>query len=516
MTDTIGWGDVDVDSRRRRRLPRVPRRVVWPTAAVVVAAVVLTPRVESHLADSAAGWLQRQWATATALDVSRVSAEQNAATRLGVGDLAVLAKAARALDREEVDRLGLVLEEVARHRTWNGDIHRAAVAVRAALNAEISDLALDSVRAQGEVEQFQAAPTVFSAPTQERVARADALVGAMAHKHHAATSASKLRLASAVALEQRLSRVVDTPVDVRLAISHDGAVDVWDLRTGTLARTVALPYADEEPDGTVTPIGDALLVGGLDHPTLLMPGANPVRLPRTPFGVSSAGGDGVWDFTGDGRVLRFDANGHRVGPAYALPAGTESGSFVATADAIVVQIYDPSGGDGLGSSRQAVWFPATGRQVPLTDVCDDSTAAAEHSVGYLDCARQSIHVLDLASGSSRSVRLPAGYAVFSPLLLARDGRRVAVQLDPGQADGEDDTKLRLGIADLKTGKWTLLRSPSSPLAWAADGSTLLVSTPVDSVGPSLAPLGYWQVGRPAVQAIRLDGIGQPLWATLLP
>jgi len=129
VTETIGWGDVDVDEAPRRR-PRVTFALVWIVIAAVVGGVSLWPTAKSSLADRAAHWLQQQWNAGQAYDASRTDIELAATQRVAAGDTPTLVRLVQSLDREQADKLTAMATAIGRHRMWADALDKVRTAVR--------------------------------------------------------------------------------------------------------------------------------------------------------------------------------------------------------------------------------------------------------------------------------------------------------------------------------------------------------------------------------------------------
>jgi len=240
VTETLGWGDLDVegDAPRRRRV-RVPPVLVWVIVAVVIAAFALWPTARRHLSDQAAAWLQKQWATAQAYDASRQSIERSVAPRVGVGDTERYTRIIRYLDQLEARRLTSIAHSVTGARSWSGDVRHAGETVRRALAAEAHDLVQDAAQAADAVAAPPSPPSATSLVTDALIQTAETAVADVARRHHVSKARpSKAHLTAPASLVAPLYRVTDSPLDAELAVTHGHAIDIWNLRTGTRERTI--------------------------------------------------------------------------------------------------------------------------------------------------------------------------------------------------------------------------------------------------------------------------------------
>ena len=216
MTETLGWGDVDVgESPRRRR--RIRAAVIWVAVGAVVVGIGLWPTVKDTLADRAADWLQRQWHVAGGYESSRADIELAASLRLATGDEPIMVRIVQDLDREEADQLTKLAAAVDRHRLWAPSVESVGRTVHRALLAEAHDLRAD-VAAAPHAVPYATYGAPYSSNTETLVQRAGDQVQAMVHAHHLKLDTRKTaKLVSATGDVNRLQRVTDAPVNLRLA-----------------------------------------------------------------------------------------------------------------------------------------------------------------------------------------------------------------------------------------------------------------------------------------------------------
>lgn len=511
MTDTIGFGDVEVDSRHRR-LPHLPRWVVWPAAAAVLTVVVLVPRVESHLAGDAAAWLQGQWSLATAYDAARQSTQAQAGEHAARADRQLLTDLVSAADDEEARRLEQIADDVRRHRSWSGDVHHAQTAVLSALAAEAHDLRAGAAKPAVFFSGSYYSPSNVSDDTRRLEDTAGRLVAVCAQRHHVhAPSPGRVQLTAAGALLRRLERTTDEPVPLRLAVEGDAGLDIWNLMTGRVEQQIDKVHL---ADGFITPrrVGASLLVEPAGHWLLVPPGGSrPIRLPAADQYLPAADG-AVWSVS-DATVRRLDDRGRPAGGRYALPTGYDL-PFGASADSLLlarrIDPYDEA-------SPPVSWTPRSGRIVPLTGACDANAVATGHVVAYLPCNLAGyIAVLDTRTGVVRRLRMPHRLlATIDVLLLSPDGRRLATEVT--RSEGADPTQSTLAVVDVASGAVTLLPA-GAPLAWSADGSVLVIDADVDPTPgtSSTEPLAYWTVGSSRLAPIRISILDNVVVAALPP
>lgn len=516
MTDTLGSGDVEVGpSPRRRRTPRlfrVPPALAWTVGAVVVAVAVLIPQLKSHLADGAAGWLQREWQTAAGYDGSRQLIVAEAISHAATGDNTLLGDIVQTLDREEAARLRAVERAVSHHRTWTSDVHTATTAVHRALSAEASDLDRDANRAPTAFNLSFYVPTVESSGTVALVEQADKVVASTARRHGVAASGpAHVRLTSAASLLGVLDQVTLRPLNTRLVVQHDSNIDVWDLRTGIERRRISDVPVDE--DAILLPrVGDSVLVVSNGHWTLIpLTGEGHITLPPADNYLAAADA-GLWQVVKN-RVRRLDAQGRPLGSFHVIPPGMAP-PFTATADTVVLAKNSPEAG-----TFPYVWNPSTGRLVAVPRACDATVTGARDVVAYLTCAvNPDIEVMNVATG--RITRLPAPKSLevqpAAAFLLSFDGRRIAAQVAPPSAD--DPSQSDVAVFDVGARTSRVIPRPASPLAWSADGSVLVVDTEFAAPTPtqSNAPLAYWTDGMTNFAPLRIPDLGTGLRVVTAP
>ena len=510
MTDTIGWGDVDIDVALPRTR-RVRGALLWLALLAVVAGVGLAPSARARLADSSAKWLGHVWAVAQSYDVVRTVTEGHALQRAAPGDAPRYARIVSLLDREEAARLRSLVREISRHHTWRSDVHEAALAAGRALAAEARDLETDAGRtaATFSSEIYLETPTQNS--TQALQMRAQGLIDQLARRHHirlpSHIPSTAVRLRSAAALLQAMDRVTDQPIDLRLAVSHDGTLDIWDLSTGKVRTDVA---SVSGPDFTqpVVRLGDgALFIADDGRPQLVTTDGRLLRLALPSRAQYLSAGDGsVWSVSG-GLWRHYEGPSRPLGTAYRTPDGYADGSVAAAGDSIVIFKNSPYAG-----TQAALWTPSTGHLLLLPG-CDAAITGSRDAVAYVGCDQITVSVMNLKNGRVRTVKTPAGTLVDEVgMALSPDGTRLAFRT--GALNG-DESKGSLLLLDTRTGHVKVLAQASTPLAWSPDGSTLVVS---NDVGENLypAPLAYWRDGMSNPEPIRILITGDTINALLLP
>ena len=517
MTETLGWGDVDVDAepRRRRRLPPV---VVWVAVAAVVAGVAYWPTMKDGLADRAAAWLQRQWMTSQAYESSRSAIEVDATERIAVGDFPGLARMAQALDREESDRLTAIATAIGRHRMWAANVQSVSRSIQQALRAEARDLRADVTVAAEELSTFGYVEEPLSGSTQSLVLHAsDKLQRLLLSRHLTAHPKVTARLTSADSEVAALRRLTAVPLDLRLAVVQNSQLDVWDLRTNRVRKNVIGLQTANSPIGVLPVVGSSLLESDENWELWPTAGPRPVRLPATSSNdyYRPAGDSGLWRNDGT-RIRRYDATGNPVGPWHDYPQQLlQQGAVAATADAIL----SSPGSDNFNASHPVLWYPDTGRVLSLPDECLWSVASARSTIASVSCDQTQLRLLDTRSGRVTNLPIPRGVNLMGvgPTMSA-DGTKVALQVQPEQKPDHPMSSVVV-IFDVATRHVTTLDTIAIPLAWSADGSVLLFDINGEAGSPTtsvLAPLGYWKPGMTDLAGIRINLASGEYAVAILP
>ena len=513
MTETIGWGDVDGDvaievtSPRRRRLRAL---LLWSAVLAVVAGIALAPSARARLATGTAGWLVRAWSNAQAYDETRTQLEDHGLQRAAPGDGHLYMQLVALLDREEAARLRTTARDVRNRHTWSADVHAAAVAVHRALLAEARDLDVDATRTTVtfSTDLFLNTPTSYA--TQSLILAAQRAIDQVSRRHHIRapkSDAAHTRLTSATTVLSRLDKVTDQPLGLRLAISQNGSLDVWDLATGTARRDVAAGPDNLDFIQPLLPLGSGVMFTADDGPRLVSPDGSSRRLRLPTLAQYLSAGDGtLWIATG--RWRHYDRSGRPMGPSYDVPAGFSGGAMAATGDSLVILKDSPE-----TDAQAAVWTPSTGRLRPVGRGCYGAVTGAPAAIAFVSCDQRTLGVMDVRTGHLRTVHAPAGTVVDEvAMALSRDGSELAFRAS--RLDG-NDSDASLVLFDVRTGKVAVIAQGAIPLSWSGDGTTLLIS---NDVGESLysLPLGYWRVGMDRPAPIRIPVNSQSVSALLLP
>jgi hypothetical protein len=403
---------------------------------------------------------------------------------------------------------------VAGHRGWAKDVDVARLRDRRALSAQAVDLRSDAARAPGTISGYGYPDLPQTSTTQVLTEAADVVMSRLARSHHLSRQLrSTAGLTSASGLAAELRRVTARPVDVRLGVWQNGEYDVWDLRTGRVRHSTVGFFAGEGVSGLLPRVGSSLLFQSEATTGLLSATAGPpIVLPRADGFYQAAGDEGIWRTNGT-MVRRYDAQGRPVGRAYAYPSGWEIGPIAATSQALVVARNGPDAG-----TRTSVWFPATGRMMPITDACDAGVTAARATIAYVTCDQSHLSVTNVDSGHRTSIPLPSETEfVNSGPILSPDGARVAILLQKRAAS--DAGQYRIAIYTLGHPDATVaIDEPGSPVTWSADGKVLLVDTSAldnETTSPP-APLAYWTDGMRELGAIRIDATSGSYAIGMLP
>jgi WD40 repeat protein len=306
-----------------------------------------------------------------------------------------------------------------------------------------------------------------------------------------------------------LDRLTDSPVNVRLAISHDGTLDIWDLATGKGRIDVANGPENLDFTQPVIRLGaGALFATDQGFRLVRTDGSTAARLPSA-SGYLPAGDNAVWLMLPSG-FRRYDSHGHAVGPAYPPPpAFADGGALSATANSLVMAENNPD----TQMQTAALWTPSTGKVRPVGSACVGAITGSRDAIAYVGCDQESLTVMDARSGRVRTVHAPPRTVVDEGgMALSPDGSRLAFRASP--LDGVD-TNSSLVVFDARTGGVTVIAQAAVPLSWSPDGTTLLVSSDVGENAYSI-PLGYWRTGMDHPVPIRITLTGQSVSAVLLP
>jgi len=433
-----------------------------------------------------------------------------ATERASISDGGLFDAVVADVDREQAKQLAQVATSIDHHRAWAGDVRRAQRAAVTALRAEARDLLAQAVRPQAVFTGTFYVAEPVSQQTATLIAAADRLVAASSRRHHVRIAQPPpVRLTAAAEPLAQLARVTTTPLPVRLAVAHDGDLDIWNLEDGSVRRNVADVRID---DGfPVRRVGTALLTMSNSHWVLLpADGGRHMSLPGA-ADYLAAGSDGLWQV--DGSVIhRLGPDAHQIGRSYTLPGGFDP-PFAATADALVIARTSPDAG-----TFPFLWTPLTGSLRALPGECNAGVFAAADRVVYVPCDPvQRLVALDPRTGTVRPLRSPPGLQVVDGTeLLAPDGRRVAAMVQPPGADYEDPASTKLAVWDLDTGRVELIGAAASAVAWSADSSVLLVNPRFDGGSTTNLPLAYWTPGASALAPIRIPATDVSDTVALLP
>jgi WD40 repeat protein len=298
-------------------------------------------------------------------------------------------------------------------------------------------------------------------------------------------------------------------VNVRLAISHDGSLDVWDLATGKGWRNVARGPDDLDFTRPMVRLGNGALFATDQGLQLVSVGGNSRRtsVPATSDYVAAGEGT-LWAAT-YGRWRQYNSAGRPVGPSYAPPADYSAGGMAATADSIVVSRVTRE----TETPSVFLWTPSTGRVMAVGSGCDGAVTGSRDAIAYVSCDQTSLSILNARTGRVHTLRTPPATVVDEGgLTLSPDGSRLAFRASPLNGD---DSGGSLDVFDTRTGRTTVIARAAVPLSWSPDGTTLLVST---DVGENLfsSPLAYWTNGMNNPAPIRIALPGQSVNAVLLP
>lgn len=198
-----------------------------------------------------------------------------------------------------------------------------------------------------------------------------------------------------------------------------------------------------------------------------------------------------------GTAREVSSTGTPSGPAISLPAGyaidqgTSRGLLLAPAIA------------GPGKNADELWNPATGQVIRrVTNVL--AASASEIAWAPSCTARCQVRVLDLVTGRSTGIWLPAGSSAASGMF-SPDGHYLALQDSVGSGGDDGELSMQLEVAALPDGRVSVVPgtwASSDALAgfgWPVAGDTLVAELSFTTVMQVVS----WQPGegRPAVADI---------------
>ncbi len=447
-------------------------------AVLAAAAVALLPVVRGGVDRSGLRRLQAVWVQRDGWHTALFTGTEALDAAAAPQDLLLADQAVGALQRQDAARLYRLAEQASGVRAY-GSVRRLRSELVAALTGEAS--ALEAAAAGGRrIDAVRLEMTIRS----QRVA-AD-LHTLQARLHVPPPAAVRVRLTAADPVLHRLSRLLDRPLPLRLLVSGPDAPAVLDLAS---SRVQARPAIPNVPDGLIR--GGYLITA--DYP---MVQATPLEGGPPRIIASHATGyapgpraDQVWIAEPPGLVLS-DVTGrvlHRVAVAGDLQGATTAGVI-------------------LSGRPLAVWDPIRRRTVRRLGGCSLLVAADADRVVVGFCPAdtgpvQLLHVVDVATGADRIVRLPAGEFHLRSASLAPDGRHLAFIAVP--SNGDD----RLFLADVNTGTVTAVALPAqyavtAAQVWTADSHQLFFTATAVPGSASPAPLWTYALGDHAPTAIR--------------
>lgn len=444
---------------------------------VVLGGSALVPVARSQLDRSALRHLEAAWAIRGAIQVALFTAIASVEGAAAPQDAPLVRGAVAALQREDAGQLHGLARRTAATRAY-GSMRRLRSDIVNVLAAE--KRALMSASAAGR----RVDPQQLWATTRELGVEA-ALDSQRRRLHISPSVVARVRLHAADPALRRLARLVDSPLPVRLLVSGPDGGALLDLATQRVEPRPDLPGLAE---GLVQ--GSYLITGVLPG-VLAIPldgGAARTIATQASAVVSGPRDDEVWiqDPTG---VVLVDVTGRR------LRRVTVPGDLRGAA----------GGGLVIGgiNGELSVWDPIRRRTLRRLAGCAEFLAGDSREVAVSACPRDStrlVHVIDVATGGDRAVRLPAGEYHVSSASLSPDGSRLALVTVPSTGVG------RLLVADLEAGGITSVGTPDAfdvvgAHVWTADSRRLFLSAISSIQGPA-ASLWTYQAGDRTATAIR--------------
>jgi len=447
--------------------------------AVLAAAVVaLLPVVRGAVDRSGLRRLQAVWVQRDGWHTALFTGTQVLNAAAAPQDLLLADQAVGALQRQDAARLHQLARQASGVRAY-GSVRRLRSDLVAALTAEASALAA-AAGAGRRIDAVRLEVTIRS-----RLVAAD-LHTLQVRLHVPPPAAVRVRLTAADPVLHRLSRLLDRPLPLRLLVSGPDAPAVLDLAS---SRVQARPAIPNVPDGLIR--GGYLITA--DYPLVQatpLEGGPPRTIASHATGYAPGPrADQVWIAEPPDLVL-YEVTGrvlHRVAVAGDLQGATTAGVI-------------------LSGRPLAVWDPIRRRTVRRLGGCSLLLAANPDRVVVGLCPAdtgpvQLLHVVDVATGHDRIVRLPAGEYHLRAASLAPDGQHLAFIAVPSNGYG------RLFLADVNTATVTAVSPPAqftvvAAQVWTADSHRLFFTAATVSASATPASLWTYALGEHAPTAIR--------------
>ncbi len=458
----------------------------------VLAVFAIMPVLRTQLDRSSVRRLQNVWAERTAthnaLFVAVTALDQSAAPQ----DADLVRRTVAALQREDADRLHRLARQAAGARGF-GAAHQLSNDVRGELVREATAL-LAAAGAGRRIDAVQLAAT-----TGSRRVDTD-LVALRRRLHVTPPSAPAVSLHADDLAQQRLSRLVDVPLPVRLLVRDGGDPSLLDLATN---RVVPRPELVRVTDVVV--VGGNLVSPGMpDSYVVALAGGSITAISVPASSVWAAGSGRVWLAEGRTAVLADVASG-RVLRRVTAP-GAVNGAV-------------PTGLVLFDGQQLSVWDPYRMRTVRRLAGCSQLLGSQGDLVIAEFCpgdAGSALHVIDTATGQDRLMQLPAGEYHVTSATLAPDRQHVAVVLI--SADGAGQLLMfegqGAGVIVQTVGGAADVHIQGRPV-WTADSRRLFFTAAGSSARPA-ASLYTYAPEQPVATAIRFVQPGPVTVLAVLP
>jgi hypothetical protein len=451
--------------------------------------------VQDHRVASDVSWLRDRWVEAGAYETARYGTLNDLLIRALPDDFEIVRTAVLAVHREVAVALRDLSERIQRHRAA-GDSAR----LRSRMTRLLVDEAetLESVRVPHR-PLTEGVPPLDDAVNTEIQAISVELNG-LVRRHHVKDQGTppQLHLHGADAALARIARLLDGPASGAVLLSDPSGSDLLRLPDGQLIRH--LP-----PAGLLVGIVGTS-VATLDEGTAVLSltpayggKATTIRDVRV---VAPTSGGFLWLMGGNRMVWQVNAAGRQTVSPRRAPGFGFFGQ--ATDEAIVLR------SETEFASTATAWYPSTGRQTTLNECGVGGNRSSGHLLLLSNCQAgeaAGLTVLDTRTGQRRELPNPPG---FTPWLgesayVTADNRHVAVPLTRAGQDG----LVRMGLLDLSTKRWTLLKTRGTPIASSADGRRIYFID-LDAADGNR---GYrtWSFDDPVIRPLRVYGDQTELW-----
>jgi hypothetical protein len=190
--------------------------------------------------------------------------------------------------------------------------------------------------------------------------------------------------------------------------------------------------------------------------------------------------------------------GQRVGRPVRLPAGYVIDQGVGS-NLLLTPVSQ-----GPGTVIDNLWNPGTGRVVRTFD---GVVAAGPAMIAWGICGGCSVHVLDVATGSSFTVPVPTASWAYNGIFSAGE-RLLAVSLSAGVTSSGAARLQEIAVIDVAARSLQIIRGSSVTtemenalnIGWAGSTDRLIA---VVTGGGRQAQVGYWQPGNAGLRVARL-------------